>query len=56
MPVGVPLQLLPACRPNVNVGMAEFTGPSMSELPGWRIGIIFIIFFTVAFAWDAGTA
>ncbi|EFN55984.1 hypothetical protein CHLNCDRAFT_145348 [Chlorella variabilis] len=28
----------------------------MSELPGWRIGIIFIIFFTVAFAWDAGTA
>ncbi|KAI3437800.1 hypothetical protein D9Q98_000247 [Chlorella vulgaris] len=34
--------------------MAAFTGPSISELPGWRVGVLFLIFFTVACAYDQG--
>lgn len=34
--------------------MAAFTGPSMSALPGWRVGILFLLFLVIALAWDFG--
>ncbi|KAL4451706.1 hypothetical protein ABPG75_007368 [Micractinium tetrahymenae] len=34
--------------------MAQFTGPSIADLPGWRIGLIFLLFCIIAIAYDYG--
>ncbi|GAB4813535.1 hypothetical protein N2152v2_000581 [Parachlorella kessleri] len=34
--------------------MAGYAGPSITDLPGWRVGLLFLLFAAVAFAWHKG--
>lgn len=31
-------------------------GPSVTELPGWRVGILFLLFLVITVTWDRGIA
>ncbi|KAL4419039.1 hypothetical protein ABPG77_011021 [Micractinium sp. CCAP 211/92] len=36
--------------------MAQFTGPSIADIPGWRIGLIFLLFCVVAISYQLGSS
>jgi hypothetical protein len=35
--------------------MAVQSGPSVSELPGWRVGVLFLFFVAIAIGWAKGS-
>lgn len=46
---------LPPHRPCAAPPVPDPAGPDVTELPGWRVGVLFIIFLVVATAFDWGT-
>ncbi|GAB4813555.1 hypothetical protein N2152v2_000601 [Parachlorella kessleri] len=33
---------------------SEYVGPSITDLPGWRVGLLFLLFAAIAFLWHRG--